>query len=148
MPSLKTLAECFSEADYQTTAIGKLHVYPKRDRIGFDNAIIAEEGRGHLGGDDDYEIFLTDHGFAGQQFLHGMGNNEYGWRPWHLPESLHVTNWTTFSAAREIKRRDPTRPGFWYVSYTHPHPTAGAAAIVCRSLLDQDDARTLACVVG
>ena len=21
-----------------------------------------------------------------------------------------------------IKRRDPTRPGFWYLSYCHPHP--------------------------
>ena len=24
--------------------------------------------------------------------------------------------------ARTIKRRDPTRPGFWYLSYNHPHP--------------------------
>ena len=24
--------------------------------------------------------------------------------------------------ARVIQRRDPTRPAFWYVSYTHPHP--------------------------
>ena len=23
---------------------------------------------------------------------------------------------------RVIKRRDPTRPAFWYLSYTHPHP--------------------------
>ena len=23
---------------------------------------------------------------------------------------------------RMIKRRDPTRPGFWYLSYCHPHP--------------------------
>ena len=122
MPQVKTLATCLREGGYQSTAIGKLHVYPKRDRIGFDDAIIAEEGRGHLGSDDDYEIFLADQGHAGQQFLHGMGNNEYLWRPWHLPEHLHVTNWTTFTAARAIKRRDPTRPGFWYVSYTHPHP--------------------------
>src|SRR5688572_18999209 len=51
MPELPTLAQCFRDAGYQATAIGKLHVYPKRDRIGFDDAIIAEEGRGHLGGD-------------------------------------------------------------------------------------------------
>ena len=24
--------------------------------------------------------------------------------------------------AREIRRRDPTRPAFWRLSYTHPHP--------------------------
>lgn len=117
-----TLAGCFRDAGYQTAAIGKLHVYPQRDRIGFEEALLAEEGRGHLGGMDDYELFLADRGYAGQQFMHGMSNNEYGWRTWHLPEELHVTNWITWAAARTIKRRDPTRPGFWHVSYTHPHP--------------------------
>ena len=123
MPAgMPTLAGCFGAAGYQTFAVGKLHVYPQRDRIGFDDALIAEEGRSHLGAVDDYEIFLADRGQAGQQFMHGMSNNEYGWRTWHLPEELHVTNWTTATAARTIKRRDPTRPALWHVSYTHPHP--------------------------
>jgi arylsulfatase A-like enzyme len=123
MPAhLPTLARSFRDAGYQTAAIGKLHVYPQRDRIGFEEALLAEEGRGHLGGVDDYEMFLADRGYPGQQFMHGMSNNEYGWRSWHLPEELHVTNWITWAAARTIKRRDPTRPGFWHVSYTHPHP--------------------------
>lgn len=123
MPAnLPTLASCFGAAGYQSFAVGKLHVYPQRDRIGFDDALIAEEGRSHLGAVDDYEIFLADRGHAGAQFLHGMGNNEYAWRTWHLAEELHVTNWTTFAAARTIKRRDPTRPALWHVSYTHPHP--------------------------
>jgi arylsulfatase A-like enzyme len=122
MPKLPTLAACFRAAGYQAQAIGKLHVYPQRDRIGFDDALLAEEGRGHLGTVDDYELFLADRGLAGRQFLHGLSNNEYGWRPWHLPEDCHVTNWVTFAAARAIKRRDPTRPALWHVSYTHPHP--------------------------
>ncbi|CAN7683376.1 sulfatase-like hydrolase/transferase [Neorhizobium sp. LjRoot104] len=127
-PSLKmpqdlpTLAGTFGSHGYQTQAIGKLHVYPQRDRIGFDDALLAEEGRGALGGTDDYEMFLADKGYAGQQFMHGMSNNEYSWRTWHLPEELHVTSWTTWSAARSIRRRDPTRPGLWHVSYTPPHP--------------------------
>ncbi|MBW9089799.1 sulfatase-like hydrolase/transferase [Rhizobium wenxiniae] len=119
---LPTLAETFGRHGYQTQAIGKLHVYPQRDRIGFDDALLAEEGRGALGGTDDYEMFLADKGYAGQQFMHGMSNNEYSWRTWHLPEETHVTNWTTWAAARTIRRRDPTRPGFWHVSYTPPHP--------------------------
>lgn len=123
MPShLPTMAETFRKAGYQTQAVGKLHVYPQRNRIGFEEVLLAEEGRGPLGGPDDYELFLADHGHPGQQFLHGMSNNDYGWRTWHLPEELHVTNWTTWAAARTIKRRDPTRPSFWHVSYTHPHP--------------------------
>ena len=119
---LPTLAGVFSGHGYQTHAIGKLHVYPQRDRIGFDDALLAEEGRSALGGPDDYEMFLADKGHPGQQFLHGMSNNEYSWRTWHLPEELHVTNWTTWAAARAIKRRNPTRPGLWHVSYTPPHP--------------------------
>ena len=34
----------------------------------------------------------------------------------------HPTNWITLEACRSIKRKDPTRPAFWYVSYNHPHP--------------------------
>lgn len=117
-----TLAQVFREGGYQTSAVGKLHVYPQRDRIGFEEVLLAEEGRAYFSGPDDYDLFLADRGAVGRQFLHGMSNNDYGWRPWHLPEELHVTNWITFAAARQIKRRDPTRPALWYVSYTHPHP--------------------------
>ncbi|MGL4724571.1 MAG: sulfatase-like hydrolase/transferase [Scandinavium sp.] len=122
MPAFPTLAGAFTAAGYQTQAIGKLHAYPPRARIGFEEAMIAEEGRSHLGGVDDYEIFLAENGQAGQQFMHGMSNNQYIWRTWHLDERLHVTNWTTATAAKSIRRRDPTRPAFWHVSYTHPHP--------------------------
>ena len=122
MPDLPTLAQTFRDAGYQAYAVGKLHVYPQRDRIGFDDVILGEEGRPQLGAIDDYDLFLGDHGYAGQQFAHGMSNNQYYTRPWHLPEAFHVTNWATQQMARQIKRRDPTRPGFWYLSYCHPHP--------------------------
>ncbi|HEY4203147.1 MAG TPA: sulfatase-like hydrolase/transferase [Devosiaceae bacterium] len=122
MPSTPTLADAFVEAGYQAYAVGKLHVYPPRSRIGFHDVMLAEEGRQVDGAIDDYEQFLAERGHAGRQFMHGMGNNEYVWRSWHLPEDTHPTNWQTDTAARMIKRRDPTKPGFWYVSYTHPHP--------------------------
>jgi arylsulfatase A-like enzyme len=122
MPQVPLLARCFRDAGYQTMAIGKLHVFPQRDRIGFEDALLAEEGRLELGTVDDYDIYLSDQGYAGQQFMHGMSNNDYQHRQWHLEERHHVTNWITREAARAIKRRDPTRPGFWHVSYTHPHP--------------------------
>lgn len=122
MPALPTLAQTFRDAGYQAYAVGKLHVYPQRDRIGFDDVILAEEGRPQLGAIDDYELWLGEQGYAGQSFAHGMCNNEYLFRPWHLPERCHVTNWATQQMARMIRRRDPTRPGFWYLSYCHPHP--------------------------
>ena len=122
MPKVPTLASVFRANGYQATSVGKLHVYPQRDRIGFDDTIIAEEGRPQLGAIDDYDIFLAEQGHAGQQFLHGLSNNEYAWREWHLSEYCHVTNWTAREMARTIKRRDPTRPSFWNLSFTHPHP--------------------------
>ncbi len=119
---LPTLAQTFRDAGYQAYAVGKLHVHPQRNRIGFDDVILGEEGRLQHGVIDDYELFLGDRGYVGQQFAHGMCNNDYLNRPWHLPEDCHVTNWSTQQMVRMIKRRDPTRPGFWYLSYCHPHP--------------------------
>lgn len=122
MPNLPTLAATFTAAGYQTYAVGKLHVYPQRDRIGFDDVILDEEGRLQYGTIDDYELYLGDTGYAGCQYEHGMSNNEYSTRAWHLPEETHATNWATRSMCRTIQRRDPTRPAFWYLSYRHPHP--------------------------
>jgi arylsulfatase len=122
MPAATTLARAFRDAGYQAYAVGKLHVFPQRDRIGFDDVILDEEGRLQYGVLDDYELFLGDQGYVGRQFEHGMSTDGYPHRPWHLPEATHVTNWATHQMARVIKRRDPTRPAFWYVSYRHPHP--------------------------
>jgi len=122
MPDLPTMAQAFRNEGYQAYAVGKLHVHPQRDRIGFDDVLLAEEGRTQWGVEDDFEAYLRGQGLGGQQFLHGMGNNEYVNRPWHLSEEHHVTNWTTREMSRMIERRDPSRPGFWYLSYCHPHP--------------------------
>lgn len=121
-PELPLLAETFRAAGWQTGAAGKLHVYPARDRIGFEEVVSHEEGRPQLGGPDDWDIFLADRGFAGQGYAHGMANNGYEHRPWHLPEDCHPTVWQARQMARMIQRRDPTRPGFWHLSFTFPHP--------------------------
>jgi len=122
-PNLPTMPQVFRDAGYQAYAVGKLHVYPQRNRIGFDEVILNEEGRHHLGlVKDDFERFLEAEGYAGQELTHAMGTNEYCTRPWHLPEHCHPTNWTTREMCRVIQRRDPTRPAFWYCSYIAPHP--------------------------
>lgn len=122
MPDAVTLAQAFRNAGYQAMAVGKLHVYPQRDRIGFDDVILQEEGRYEFGGVDDYQLWLGDQGFVGQEFLHSMGSNTYLTRNWHLPEYTHPTNWATAQMMRQIKRKDPTRPAFFYISYQFPHP--------------------------
>ena len=122
MPPFTPIAQAFRDGGYQSYGVGKMHVYPQRDRIGFDDILLAEEGRPQLGAVDDYDIFLAEQGAAGEQFLHGMNNNHYMHRAWHLPERMHVTNWVTREAAKCIKRRNPKKPLFLHVSYTHPHP--------------------------
>lgn len=120
-PHLPTLAQTFRDAGYQAYGVGKLHVHPARDRVGFDDVSLSEEGRVNKGIMDDYELYLADHGYAGMTFAHGMSNNDYQTRPWHLAEEHHPTNWQTREMVRHIKRRDPSRPSLWYLSYTHPH---------------------------
>ena len=119
---LPTMAQTFRDNGYQAMAVGKMHVYPQRDRVGFDDVILSEEGRVEHGVTDDYMAFLADQGHVGEYMGHGMSNNQYVTRPWHLPEHCHPTNWATREMCRLIRRRDPTRPGFWYLSYVHPHP--------------------------
>lgn len=123
MPGFPTLAECFVNAGYQAYAVGKMHVYPQRDRIGFHDVILNEEGRHHLGMKaDDYELFLAAEGYAGQEYVHAMCTNDYMTRPWHLPEYYHHTNWTVREMCRMIKRRNPEKPSLWYMSFNFPHP--------------------------
>lgn len=133
MPDVTTMAQAFRDAGYQADAVGKLHVYPQRDRIGFDSVILDEEGRQQFGVVDDYDIFLGDCGQTGRQFDHGMSTNQYSWRAWHLDDDLHPTNWASRQMARVVKRRDPTKPAFWYCGFRHPHPPL----VPLQSYLDQ-----------
>jgi arylsulfatase len=121
-PEAPWLAGCLREAGWQTAAAGKLHVFPQRRRIGFDDVRLHEEGRAQFGVVDDYDTWLAERGFPGQQHAHGLGNNSYEARPWHLPEDCHPTAWTAREFCRLLRRRDPTRPGFWYLSFNGPHP--------------------------
>jgi len=122
MPQMTTLAQAFRDSGYQAVAVGKLHVYPQRSRIGFDEVILQEEGRYEFGELDDYQLWLGEHGYTGLEFMHGMGNNTYYTCPWPLSEQAHPTCWTTMQAVRQIRRKDPDRPAFFYVSYQFPHP--------------------------
>ncbi len=122
--TVPTLPGLFRKAGYQAHAVGKLHVYPQRDRIGFDEVILNEEGRHHLddGYADDWELYLADQGYPGQEYASGLSNNDYLTRSWHLPGHCHPTNWAAAQMCRAIRRRDPRKPGFWYLSFVGPHP--------------------------
>lgn len=122
-PEGPKLADSLTRAGYQTFASGKLHTWPQRNRIGFEEVQLNEEGRKQ--GDlirDDYEAFLMEQNAQHLAYSHGLGNNQYGLRFSPLPEPLTTTHWTADQAMRFIERRDPTRPFFLYTSFDKPHP--------------------------
>lgn len=120
---IPTLAQTFRDHGYHAVGVGKMEVFPTRSRAGFDETILDFEGRGFAQGEfDDYELYLADAGHAGERFTGGMCTNDYMFRPWHLDEHLHVTNWTARTMCRQIARRDPDKPGFWFLSFSKPHP--------------------------
>jgi arylsulfatase A-like enzyme len=127
MPDVPTLPQLFRDAGYQAYAVGKLHVWPQRDRIGFDDVLLEEQGR-HQHRDipegvaDDWELYLMEQGYTGREYAGGMCHNDWLARPWHLPEECHPVNWAAREMCRTIRRRDPRKPGFWYLSFSAPHP--------------------------
>lgn len=127
LPDVPLLADVFRQNGYQAHCVGKLHVSPQRDRVGFDDVLLEEQGRHQFkdipdGDADDWELFLADQGYGGQEYASGMTQNSWVSRPWHLPEHCHPVNWATREMCRFIRRRDPRKPGFWYLSYSAPHP--------------------------
>ena len=124
MPDL-TIAQTFRDAGYQAYGVGKLHINPPRNRIGFDDVLVHEAGRLGDRGDqmvqDDYEHFLTERGYPGEESSFGI-QNTFAYRDWHLPEYYHFTNWTAREMSKSIVRRDRDRPSFWYMSFDAPHP--------------------------
>ncbi|MDR6938594.1 arylsulfatase [Arcanobacterium hippocoleae] len=126
-----TLPGELRKAGYQTQAIGKMHVYPERDRVGFDDVRLhdgylhyarREHGR-NLALIDDYLPWLQRQPgmAAAAETDHGIGCNSIVTRPWDKPEAYHPTNWVMNEAIDWLYRRDPTDPFFLYLSWHRPH---------------------------
>ena len=63
------------------------------------DVVLEEQGR-HMGDGtdgraDDYELFLQEQGYAGQEYGAGMCHNDFITRTWHLPEHCHPIKWAT-----------------------------------------------------
>jgi len=126
-----TLAGEFTRHGYQTQAIGKMHVYPERSQLGFQNVILHDgylhyARKNHAGAldlVDDYIPWLREQlGRDADYFEHGLNCNSYVARPWDRDEYLHPTNWVVSEGISFLKRRDPRKPFFLYLSFHRPHP--------------------------
>lgn len=126
-----TLAGEFGRHGYQTRAIGKLHVWPERHRVGFDEVELHDGYVHHsrrrtrtAAEIDDYLPWLRERTGdpAADYTSTGLDCNGMLARPWDRDESLHPTNWVVTRALRFLERRDVTAPFFLYLSFHRPHP--------------------------
>jgi arylsulfatase A-like enzyme len=139
-----TIASEFTRHGYQTQAIGKLHVFPERSQIGFQNVILhdgflhyARRNQHELGMVDDYIPWLRERlGPHADYFDHGVNCNSYVARPWDKPEHLHPTNFVATQAVDFLRRRDPRKPFFLMLSFHRPHPPYDPPAWAFEQYLD------------
>lgn len=124
-----TLAGTFSAAGYQTQAVGKMHVYPERNLLGFHNVILHDgylhhsRSRGDITDRDDYLPWLRDRRGTNADFIDtGMGCNGYTVSPWCYDTLEHPMAWVTTESIDFLRRRDPDKPFFLYTSFHRPHP--------------------------
>ena len=127
-----TIASEFTRHGYQTQAVGKMHVYPDRSQTGFQNVIlhaalgaIREARRKGTPQEiiDDYLPWLrTRLGPDAQTHEQGLESNSWLARPWSKPEHVHYTNFISEQSIDFLRRRDPGKPFFLFVSYNAPHP--------------------------
>jgi len=124
-----TLAGEFTRQGYQTQSIGKMHVYPERARLGFQNVILhdgylhhARKHRNHDDTDDYLPWLRRELGRDADYFDHGVNCNSFVTRPWDKPEHTHPTDFVTSQGIDFLRRRDPTAPFFLFLSYHRPHP--------------------------
>jgi len=125
-----TLAGEFTRGGYQTQAVGKMHVHPARNRVGFEN-VVLNDGFLHFSRRPGRDLALVDdylpwlrlrYGSEADCFDHGINCNSYVARPWDKPEELHPTNYVVSESLNFLRRRDPMQPFFLFMSFHRPHP--------------------------
>ena len=128
-----TMAGELTRQGYQTHCVGKMHVYPARNSMGF-SSVELHDGYLHYGRfpgvdyhenqqiSDDYFYWLkNEKGIACDVTDSGVECNSWVARPWPYEEALHPTNWVASRSIDFLRRRDPRKPFFLMVSFVRPH---------------------------
>ncbi len=128
-----TLAGELSNAGYHTQCVGKMHVYPTRNLMGFHN-VVLHDGFLRAGRDtslpykknqnitDDYfHWFKQKKGVDADIIDTGLESNSWIGRTWMYEEEYHPTNWVVTESIEFLRRRDPEKPFFLMSSFVRPH---------------------------
>lgn len=129
-----TMAGELTKAGYYTQCVGKMHVDPLRNYLGFCHVELHD---GYLHYYRDPEIPYRENQKQADDYFHwlkqekgidcdvtdtGLECNSWVARPWIYEEKYHPTNWVTDRSIDFLRRRDPDMPFFLFTSYLWPHP--------------------------
>lgn len=129
-----TMAGELSKAGYYTQCVGKMHVHPLRNYLGFHNVELhdgylhcARYGRvpwqeSQRNADDYFHWLKQEKGIDADVTDTGLECNSWVARPWIYEEKYHPTNWVTDRSIDFLRRKDPGKPFFLMASYLRPHP--------------------------
>lgn len=129
-----TMPECFANSGYHTQCIGKMHVWPPRQLMGFHNVELHDgflpnrktnnEAANWWSRVDDYVPYLKQQTGNPDADISDSGIDCNSWvaRSFPYPEHTHPTNWVTTRSIDFLRRRDTTKPFFLWMSYVAPHP--------------------------
>lgn len=129
-----TMAGELTKAGYYTQCVGKMHVDPLRNYLGFCHVELHD---GYLHYYRDPEIPYRENQKQADDYFHwlkqekgidcdvtdtGLECNSWVARPWIYEEKYHPTNWVADRSIDFLRRRDPDMPFFLFTSYLRPHP--------------------------
>lgn len=133
-----TLAGELSKGGYYTHCVGKMHVHPLRNNLGFHN-IRLHDGYLHAYrapdtpsyedqrvADDYYWWLKQELGVDADPVDTGMDCNSWVARPWIYEEKYHPTNWVASECLDFLRRRDRSKPFFLMASFVRPYPPIDA----------------------
>ncbi|MBO2944376.1 sulfatase-like hydrolase/transferase [Paenibacillus sp. F411] len=115
-------------AGYHAVNIGKMHISPRDERMGFHERVIVENPTSDFlrnsGVDDDWGKLLSLHGRSRPLNRH---RTDPQWRdklqgiPWSMEEELHPDVFVADAAIGWIERHQPVRPVLLQIGFTGPH---------------------------
>lgn len=128
-----TMAGEMAKAGYYTKCVGKMHVHPLRNLMGFHHIELHDgflhnyrrpdtPSYEHQAFADDYFYWLKSQlGIDRDLMDTGIGCNSWVTRPWPYEEKYHPTNWVTDRSLDFLRSRDRSKPFFLMTSYVRPH---------------------------
>ena len=127
------LGEAFAKRGYYAKAIGKMHVNPPRNRMGFHHVelhdgYLHQTRKSNLKVEDsyqysdDYLAFIKEQLGSNVDFIdYGLECNSWVSRPFPFDEKYHPTNWVITRAIDFLRTRDKEEAFFLKISFVRPH---------------------------